>query len=121
MGSPLKGKNILVVDDVVTAGTAMTEAIKLVEDAGGKVVAFIVALDRMERMPSAREKEGKEEEAGAEVNGESAMGLIRRQFGIRTASVVTLDDLILLLKEKGGEEGVAERIVEYRERYKSSD
>src|ERR1700712_5522881 len=48
VGAPLKGKNILVLDDVVTAGTAMRETMGLVAREGGKVVGFVVALDRME-------------------------------------------------------------------------
>src|SRR5579871_2894176 len=57
VGASLKGKNVLVIDDVVTAGTAMREAISIVTKEGGKVVGFVVALDRREKMPGPREKE----------------------------------------------------------------
>lgn len=120
VGAPLKGKNVLVIDDVVTAGTAMKEAIALVEAAGGKVVAFVVALDRMERMPSASELAGKGEVEGEESSKESAMGVIRREFGVRTGSIATLDDLVVVLKERGDKE-VGGRVEEYRARYKASD
>ena len=53
----LKGKNVLVLDDVITAGTAMRETMKLVAKEGGKVVGIVVALDRVEKMPGPREKE----------------------------------------------------------------
>lgn len=112
----MKGKNVLVMDDVITAGTAMREAIELVSKAGGKIVGFIVAVDRMEKMPGPREKEGIDD-------GEprmSAMGQIRKQFGLQTASIVTLDDLIAILKGKGNEEDI-ERMEEYRRRYLASD
>ena len=56
VGAPLKGKNVLVIDDVVTAGTAMRETIDLVTREGGKVVGFVVALDRMEKMTGPRER-----------------------------------------------------------------
>ena len=58
VGASLKGKNVLVIDDVITAGTAMRETIKLVAKEEGKVVGFVVALDRVEKMPGPREKEG---------------------------------------------------------------
>jgi len=121
VGSPLGGKNVLVLDDVVTAGTAMTEAISIVKAEGGSVIGFVVALDRMERMPSAAEKEGRDLKEGEEVERGSAMGMVRKEFGVRTTSVVTLDDLVVLLKESGESEDVRRRVEEYRERYKASD
>ncbi|KAI9730648.1 MAG: orotate phosphoribosyltransferase [Claussenomyces sp. TS43310] len=116
VGASLKGKNVLVIDDVITAGTAMRETMNLVAKEGGKVVGFVVALDRVEKMPGPREKEGVHD-------GEprmSAIGQIRQEFGVQTASIVTLDDLIAVLKGKG-EEGDIERLEEYRRRYLASD
>jgi orotate phosphoribosyltransferase len=112
----LKGKNVLVIDDVITAGTAMRETLKLVAKEGGKVVGFVVALDRVEKMPGPREQEGLDD-------GEprmSALGQIKQEFGVQTASIVTLDDLIALLKGKG-DKGDIERLEEYRSRYLASD
>jgi orotate phosphoribosyltransferase len=108
-----------VLDDVITAGTAMTETIQLVNAVGGKVVGFVVALDRMERMPSAAEKEGRAEVEGEERETRSAMGKIRGEWGVKTASVVTLDDLIVLLRESGQDEETRRRVEEYRSRYKA--
>jgi orotate phosphoribosyltransferase len=113
----LKGKNILVIDDVITAGTAMKEAINLVAKEGGKVVGFVVALDRAERMPGSREQE---EGVDDEEPRMSAIGQIRREFGVQTASIVTLDDLIAVLRDKG-DEGDIERLEEYRRRYRASE
>jgi orotate phosphoribosyltransferase len=122
LGASLKGKNVLVIDDVITAGTAMRETIELVAKEGGKVVGFVVALDRLEKMPGRREKE---EEGGGEGEGDgesrmSAMGQIRREFGVQMASIVTLDDLIAVLRGMG-DEGDIERLEEYRRRYLASD
>jgi len=50
----------------------------------------------------------------------SAMGQIRQEYGVPTASIVTLDDLIELLKAKGNK-GDLERMEEYRRRYRASD
>ena len=52
--------------------------------------------------------------------GMSAMGQIRRQFNIQTASIITLDDLIAVLRDKGDGEDI-ERLEEYRRRYRASD
>ncbi|MDI1493111.1 MAG: orotate phosphoribosyltransferase [Ramalina farinacea] len=108
VGSPLANKNILVIDDVITAGTAMRETIELVKKEGGRVVGFVVAVDRGERI--------------SEGESQSAMGLIRREFGVRTARIVGLDDLIGVVRaEGGGLEGEAERMERYRERWRASD
>lgn len=112
----MKGKNVLVIDDVITAGTAIKETIKLVTKEGGKVVGFVVALDRAEKMPGPREEEGVDD-------GEprmSALGQIKREFGVQTASIVTSDDLIAVLRGKG-DKGDIERLEEYRRRYLASD
>lgn len=101
---------MLIIDDVITAGTAMRETIKLVGEEGGRVVGFVVALDRGESMPT---REGEEERR-------SAMGMIRREFGVPTTSIVTLDDLIEVLRGKG-EEGDMKRLEEYRERWGVKD
>ncbi|THC99208.1 hypothetical protein EYZ11_001296 [Aspergillus tanneri] len=116
VGSSLKGKNVLVIDDVITAGTAMRETLSLVSKEGGKVVGFAVALDRLEKMPGPKEKEGIDD-------GEprmSAMGQIRREYGVPTASIVTLDDLIMLMKDKGDEDDL-KKLEAYRKRYQASD
>jgi orotate phosphoribosyltransferase len=83
---------------------------------GGKVVGCAVALDRVEKMPGPREKEGVDD-------GEprmSAMGQIRREFGVPTASIITLDDLIAVSRGKGDDGDIA-RLEEYRRRYLPSD
>ena len=115
VGASLKGQNVLVIDDVITAGTAMRETIDLVGKEGGKVVGFVVALDRMEKMPGLIG-----EEVDDTVPQMSAMGQIRKAYGVRTASIVTLEDLIILLREKG-EEGDMERLEAYRTKYRASD
>lgn len=117
VGASLKGKNVLVIDDVITAGTAMRETIQLVGKEGGNVVGFVVALDRMEKMPSAREKEGGVDDGEPRM---SAMGQIRQEFGVPTASIVTLADLIALLTIKG-DKGDIERLEEYRRKYRASE
>lgn len=112
VGAALRGMNVLVLDDVITAGTAMRETIEIVKKEGGAVVGFVVAVDRMEKMPSANDDDG--------VLRPSAMGHIRKEYGVPTASIVTLDDLIALLREQGDEKDM-ERLQQYRSRYLASD
>ena len=117
VGASLKGKNVLVIDDVITAGTAMREAMGLVTKEGGNVIGFVVALDRMEKTPGARERDEGIDDGEPRM---SAMGQIRSEFGVKTASIATLDDLIAVLKGMGNE-GDLEKLQAYRRKYRASD
>ncbi|KAI9741656.1 MAG: orotate phosphoribosyltransferase [Cirrosporium novae-zelandiae] len=108
VGAALKGKKVLIVDDVVTAGTAAREAVGIIEKEGGKVIGMLVALDRME----------KKEEHGDE---RSAISEIGREYGIDVLSVLTLDDLVEEVKKGSGSEEDAKRLKEYRDRYRATD
>ena len=113
----MKGKNVLVIDDVITAGTAMRETLQLVPKEGGKVVGFVVALDRQEKMPGPREKEEGIDDGEPRM---SALGQIKQEWGVKTASIVTLEDLIVVLRTKGDLDDL-QRLEEYRSRYMASD
>jgi len=98
VGSEMRGKRVLIVDDVITAGTAIREAVGIIENAGGSVVGVVIALDRMERLSDQIE--------------ESAIMAVKRGTGMEVVPILTLEDLIMGVgEEKRG------RIVEYRERY----
>lgn len=101
----------MIIDDVITAGTAMREAIGIIEAEGGVLVGVIVALDRMERMPGSGD--------GAADRG-SAIGEIRKRYGVPVLSIVTLDDLVGLLRGKG-DEGDLKRLEGYREKWLATD
>jgi orotate phosphoribosyltransferase len=76
---------VLVVDDVITAGTAMREVIGMVADAGAEVAAIVVAIDRQERG-----------------TGElSAVRQLEQEIGAPVHAIVTLDDVIEYLEETG--------------------
>ena len=90
----------------------MRETINLVAKEGGKVVGFVVALDRVEKMSGTKDDDGEPRM--------SAMGQIREEFGVQTASIVTLDDVIAMLRDKGDEEDI-ERLEEYKRKYFASD
>jgi orotate phosphoribosyltransferase len=106
VGAGLRGKRVLVLDDVITAGTAMREACGIIAKEGGSLVGVIVALDRMERMP------------GDGVTT-SAIGQVRREFGVPVLSIITLNDLIKELRGVGGTD--LTRMEEYKRSYGASD
>jgi orotate phosphoribosyltransferase len=112
IGAPLKGKRVLIVDDVVTAGTAKREAIAKIEKEGGIVSGIIVALDRMEKLTSP--------DGNDDVPMPSAIGEIRKQYKIPVIAVLTIDDIIKGLEGRTSDENI-QSIREYRFKYKAID
>lgn len=106
VGAPLKGKKVVIVDDVITAGTAMREAVEIIRGQGGILVGVMVALDRMERM--------------RDDGGGSAIGEVKKQYGVPVLSIVDLNDLIGTLGGTVKKEDVR-RVEEYKRRYGASD
>ncbi|MFP4279387.1 MAG: orotate phosphoribosyltransferase [Halochromatium sp.] len=84
VGSPLRG-DVLLIDDVITAGTSVRESAVLIEQAGARLAGVIIALDRQER--------------GA--GGSSAIQEARARYGIPVQSIVDLDALIQFAAETG--------------------
>lgn len=80
VGSALKGR-VVIVDDVITAGTAIRESIELIRGAGAEPVAVALALDRQERGQGTR----------------SAVQEVKSQFGLECVSILTLAGLIAAL------------------------
>lgn len=99
VGAPLAGR-VLIVDDVITAGTAIRESMALIEATGAKAAGVVIALDRQERG-----------------TGElSAIQEVERNYGLQVISIVTLADLIEYLEEQGRTADV-EAIRAYRAQY----
>ena len=80
IGAPLAGRRVLIVDDVITAGTAIGEALAMIAAAGGTASGIVVALDRQERV--------------REDAGESAAQAVAAEHGVPVVAVATLDDLL---------------------------
>lgn len=99
VGAPLAGE-VVIVDDVMTAGTAVRESIGLIERAGARTAAILIAFDRQERG----------QEAGSAVQEMAAQG-------IRVVSLVTLDDLVGYLNERGDQGEILRGIELYRGAY----
>jgi orotate phosphoribosyltransferase len=112
VGAPLKGKRVLIVDDVVSAGTAKREAIEKTRKEGGLVVSIVVALDRMEKLPAPNRDD--------DTPMPSAIREIRKEYGIPVLSILTLNDIIRGLKRNISDEDIR-RMEQYRAKYKASD
>jgi orotate phosphoribosyltransferase len=90
VGSPLKGR-VVIVDDVITAGTAIREAIELIRRAGATPLAVALALDRQERGLSER----------------SAVQEMEAHYGLRCIAILTLSELIAALEAPDTAPGLA--------------
>ena len=112
VGKPLKGRKVLIIDDVMTAGTAIRESAKIIKEEGGLLVGIVVMLDRMEKMPTATDEDGKP--------GPSAIGEVRRMFKVPVTAVLTLEDIMEGLKLQGNELDL-KRLEDYRARYRCND
>lgn len=102
IGAALRG-NILVIDDVLTAGTAFKQSKELIERHGARVSGLLIALDRMEAL------EGKL----------SAVQVIKQQYNIPVLSLITFDDLTAYLSETH-ETAILHQLKEYRQCYGAS-
>lgn len=112
VGAPLKGKKVLIVDDVVTAGTAKREAIEKIRKEGGSVAGIVVALDRKEKLVSPDGDDSKPMP--------SAMGELRKELGVPVFAILTLEDIINGVKDLATAETI-KSIEEYQSKYKASD
>lgn len=105
VGAPLKGR-VLIVDDVMSAGTAARESIAIIQAAGATPHAVCIALDRQEMAT----------ENGKDVPY-SAVQYVRGQLGLNVCAIAKLGDLMQYLQETDGSAADAERVLAYRQRY----
>lgn len=111
VGAPLKGR-VLIVDDVMSAGTAARESIAIIRAAGATPHAVAIALDRQEKAT----------ENGADVD-HSAVQYVRHQLGMQVCAIAKLADLLQYLQAHSGADLTADyqRVLAYRQRYGVSD
>jgi len=100
VGAPLAG-DILIIDDVITAGTAIRESVEIIKQSPGKLVGVTVALDRAEK--GQREK--------------SAIQEVEDDLEVPVITIVNLDDLLRYLDDKPEFLDERRRIADYRKRY----
>ncbi|KAI5366031.1 Putative Phosphoribosyltransferase domain-containing protein [Septoria linicola] len=117
VGESLKGKKVIIIDDVITAGTAIREAIDIIKAQGGTLAGIVVAVDRQEKTPTQAEKEGKGDDGTARA---SAIGEVRRETGVPVLAVLTLEDIIAGAHKLGKSDEV-KQMEEYRKQYGATD
>lgn len=100
VGSPLEGR-ILVIDDVITAGTSVRESVEIIRAAGATPAGVVIALDRQERGQGER----------------SAVQEVEARFGLPVQSLLTMVDLIGYLEERGTDAALLEAMRTYRAQY----
>jgi len=100
VGAPLKGR-VLIVDDVITAGTSVRESVELIRGHGADPAGVLIALDRMERGQGAR----------------SAVQEVRESFGIPVIAIATVDDLMRFIVGRPELAGHIPRVEAYRAEY----
>jgi orotate phosphoribosyltransferase len=100
VGSPLRGR-VLVIDDVISAGTSVRESVRIIRSHGAEPAGLVIALDRQER--------GQDER--------SAVEQVSADLGIPVTPILRLEHLIEYLSESPGREDELERIRVYRTRY----
>jgi len=103
VGAPLQGRRVLVIDDVITAGTAVREVIGMISAAGAHLAGVIIGLDRQERG-----------------SGElSAVQEVERVQGVSVLSIINMGHIIDYLEaaDEPGQGGALDAMRQYRERY----
>lgn len=100
VGAPLQGR-VLIIDDVISAGTSVAESIALIHALGAEPAGVVVALDRQERSQGTL----------------SAIQEVERRHGIPVLSIVTLDQIMMCLGDIAGMDDALTRIRAYRGQY----
>jgi len=100
VGAPLSGR-VLIVDDVISAGTSVRESVDIIRAGGARPAGVLIALDRMERGLGAL----------------SATQEVRSQFDIPVISIATLDDVAAFLHARGNMAQQLRSVERYRKEY----
>ena len=101
IGAPVRGR-VLIVDDVITAGTAIRESLRLIADAGAQACGVLIALDRQER---------------GQVGLRSAAQEVTAEFGLPVVAIAGLDDLLVHADERPAIAAHRAALEAYRARY----
>ena len=107
IGAPLESTRVLIVDDVITAGTAVREALALIRAGGGVPAGIVIALDREER--------------ASDSDPRSAARTVAEEQGIPVVAVARLGDLLAFAGENATLAAERERLHTYRARYGVAD
>lgn len=100
VGAPLVGR-VLLIDDVISAGTAIRESVQIIQDAGAQLAGVVIALNRQERGQGER----------------SAIAEVEQTYGIEVVSIVSLGDLISYLAQQPDTAEILVSVQRYRQEY----
>ena len=105
VGAPMKGR-VVIIDDVITAGTSVNESVDMIRAAGAEPVAVLIALDRMER-------------AGSEgaLSDHSAVQDVALRHGMPVVAIATLDDILSVIRCETAFSEHETAVLAYRHRY----
>lgn len=105
VGAPLQGK-VIIIDDVITAGTSVRESVEIIQGAGATPAAVLIALDRMEV-------------AGSDDNlsKHSAVQDVEQKYGIPVISIASLADIMQVLNQDASLADHKDAVALYRNRY----
>lgn len=105
VGAPLKGK-VIIIDDVITAGTSVGESVDIIRAAGAEPAGVLIALDRMER-------------AGPDnaLSENSAVQEVSKKYGIPVISIASLSDIMFYLENNSELAAHQQSVAAYRQRY----
>jgi len=107
VGAPVKGK-VVIVDDVISAGTSVRESVDLIRKAGAEPAAVLIALDRMERSGTA-----------IEIGDKSAVQAVEQEFGLPVIAIANLTGLMAFLTASSDEQltNYLPAVKAYRDKY----
>ncbi len=105
VGAPLKGK-VVIIDDVITAGTSVRESVEIIRNAGAEPAAVLIAMDRMER-------------AGPDdaLSAHSAVQDVAKTYGIPVVAIASLADIMALLQNDPAFAENRDAVQAYRTKY----
>ncbi|OBZ91691.1 Orotate phosphoribosyltransferase [Choanephora cucurbitarum] len=102
VGTPLHGK-VVVVDDVITAGTAINESIEIIKQNRANLAGVLVAVDRAEVAPDG--------------SGKSAIQAVEERNHVKVRAIITMDHIMEYMEEKGTYESELKLMKEYKTQY----
>ena len=107
VGSPVKGK-VVIIDDVISAGTSVRESVDLIRKAGAQPAAVLIALDRMERSGTA-----------TEIGDKSAVQAVEQEFGLPVIAIANLTGLMSFLTASSDAQlsNYLPAVKDYRDKY----
>jgi len=105
VGAPLKGR-VVIIDDVITAGTSVRESVDTIREAGAEPCGVLIAMDRMERAG-----------ADGQLSPHSAVQEVEQRYGLPVVTIASLDDILVLLKQNADFAQYREAVLAYRMQY----